>query len=87
MTTLQNRPDHTTGYLAEAQTASSVTTPKTAVIAQPQKANQLDADGVVGTDTSARLYASNVVSNTVSTTETLRAWARSATRCAICKTA
>lgn len=32
----------------------------------------LSADGVVGTDTSTRLYASNVVSNTVSSTQTLR---------------
>lgn len=70
MTTLQNRLI-ALGYLAGSADGKFGRDTKSAVIAF-QKANGLSADGVVGTDTSTRLYASNVVSNTVSSTQTLR---------------
>lgn len=70
VTTLQNRLI-ALGYLAGSADGKFGRDTKSAVIAF-QKANGLSADGVVGTDTSTRLYASNVVSNTVSSTQTLR---------------
>lgn len=70
VTTLQNRLI-ALGYLAGSADGKFGRDTKSAVIAF-QKANGLSADGVVGTDTSAKLYASNVVSNTVSSTQTLR---------------
>lgn len=70
VTTLQNRLI-ALGYLAGSADGKFGRNTKSAVIAF-QKANGLSADGVVGTDTSTRLYASNVVSNTVSSTQTLR---------------
>ena len=70
MTTLQNRLI-ALGYLAGSADGKFGRDTKSAVIAF-QKANGLSADGVVGTDTSTKLYASNVVSNTVSSTQTLR---------------
>lgn len=68
--TLQNRLI-ALGYLAGSADGKFGRDTKSAVIAF-QKANGLSADGVVGADTSAKLYASNVVSNTVSSTQTLR---------------
>lgn len=70
VTTLQNRLI-ALGYLAGSADGKFGRDTKSAVIAF-QKANGLSADGVVGTDTSAKLYASDVVSNTVSSTQTLR---------------
>lgn len=70
VTTLQNRLI-ALGYLAGSADGKFGRDTKSAVIAF-QKANGLSADGVVGTDTSTKLYASNVVSNTVSSTQTLR---------------
>ena len=70
VTTLQNRLI-ALGYLAGSADGKFGRNTKSAVIAF-QKANGLSADGVVGEDTSAKLYASNVVSNTVSSTQTLR---------------
>ena len=70
VTTLQNRLI-ALGYLAGSADGKFGRDTKSAVIAF-QKANGLSADGVVGTDTSTRPYASNVVSNTVSSTQTLR---------------
>lgn len=70
VTTLQNRLI-ALGYLAGSADGKFGRDTKSAVIAF-QKANGLSADGVVGADTSAKLYASNVVSNTVSSTQTLR---------------
>lgn len=70
VTTLQNRLI-ALGYLAGSADGKFGRDTKSAVIAF-QKANGLSADGVVGEDTSAKLYASNVVSNTVSSTQTLR---------------
>lgn len=70
VTTLQNRLI-ALGYLAGSADGKFGRNTKSAVIAF-QKANGLSADGVVGADTSAKLYASNVVSNTVSSTQTLR---------------
>lgn len=70
VTTLQNRLI-ALGYLAGNADGKFGRDTKSAVIAF-QKANGLSADGVVGTDTSTKLYASNVVSNTVSSTQTLR---------------
>lgn len=70
VTTLQNRLI-ALGYLTGSADGKFGRDTKSAVIAF-QKANGLSADGVVGTDTSAKLYASNVVSNTVSSTQTLR---------------
>lgn len=70
VTTLQNRLI-ALGYLAGSADGKFGRDTKSAVIFF-QKANGLSADGVVGTDTSTRLYASNVVSNTVSSTQTLR---------------
>ena len=70
VTTLQNRLI-ALGYLAGSADGKFGRDTKSAVIAF-QKAHGLSADGVVGTDTSTRLYASNVVSNTVSSTQTLR---------------
>lgn len=70
VTTLQNRLI-ALGYLAGSADGKFGRDTKSAVIAF-QKANGLSADGVVGADTSAKLYASNVVSNTVNSTQTLR---------------
>lgn len=70
VTTLQNRLI-ALGYLAGSADGKFGRNTKSAVIAF-QKANGLSADGVVGEDTSTKLYASNVVSNTVSSTQTLR---------------
>ena len=70
VTTLQNRLI-ALGYLAGSADGKFGRNTKSAVIAF-QKANGLSVDGVVGEDTSAKLYASNVVSNTVSSTQTLR---------------
>ena len=70
VTTLQNRLI-ALGYLAGSADGKFGRDTKSAVIAF-QKANGLSAAGVVGTDTSAKLYASDVVSNTVSSTQTLR---------------
>ena len=70
VTPLQNRLI-ALGYLAGSADGKFGRDTKSAVIAF-QKANGLSADGVVGADTSAKLYASNVVGNTVSSTQTLR---------------